>query len=67
VLDEVAADCGQSGASEASVPAPQMDSACCVRNDKSPANVERALRSLETIDPKVRPTPHRRGGLARTI
>ena len=42
-----------------SVPAVQMDSADCVRNYKSLANVERAFRSLKTIDLKVRPIHHR--------
>jgi transposase len=42
-----------------SVPPMQMDSAGCVRNYKSLANVERAFRSLKTIDLKVRPIHHR--------
>lgn len=42
-----------------SVPSIQMDSADCVRNYKSLANVERAFRSLKTIDLKVRPIHHR--------
>ena len=42
-----------------SVPAAQMDAADCVRNYKSLANVERAFRSLKTIDLKVRPIHHR--------
>jgi transposase len=42
-----------------SVPAKQMDAADCVRNYKSLANVERAFRSLKTIDLKVRPIHHR--------
>ena len=42
-----------------SVPAAQMDSAACVRNYKALANVERAFRSLKTIDLKVRPIHHR--------
>jgi transposase len=42
-----------------SVPPTQMDSADCVRNYKSLANVERAFRSLKTIDLKVRPIHHR--------
>ena len=36
-----------------------MDSAQCVRNYKALANVERAFRSLKTIDVKVRPIHHR--------
>ncbi|MGH8555582.1 MAG: IS1634 family transposase [Polaromonas sp.] len=42
-----------------SVSASQMDSAECVRNYKSLANVEQAFRSLKTIDLKVRPIHHR--------
>ena len=42
-----------------SVPATQMDAPACVRNYKSLANVERAFRSLKTIDLKVRPIHHR--------
>jgi transposase len=42
-----------------SVPETQMDAPTCVRNYKSLANVERAFRSLKTIDLKVRPIHHR--------
>jgi len=42
-----------------SVSVAQMDSAQCVRNYKSLANVERAFRSLKTVDLKVRPIHHR--------
>ena len=42
-----------------SVSAAQMDAPACVRNYKSLANVERAFRSLKTIDLKVRPIHHR--------
>jgi transposase len=42
-----------------SVSATQMDAAGCVRNYKALANVERAFRSLKTIDLKVRPIHHR--------
>jgi transposase len=42
-----------------SVPAEQMDAPQCVRNYKALANVERAFRSLKTIDLKVRPIHHR--------
>jgi transposase len=41
-----------------SVSPAQMNSAQCVRNYKSLANVERAFRSLKTIDLKVRPIHH---------
>ncbi len=39
--------------------AAQMDAPDCVRNYKSLANVERAFRSLKTVDLKVRPIHHR--------
>ena len=42
-----------------SVPSTQMDAPQCVRNYKSLARVERAFRSLKTIDLKVRPIHHR--------
>ena len=42
-----------------SVSAAQMDAPDCVRNYKSLANVERAFRSLKTVDLKVRPIHHR--------
>ena len=51
-------------ASTSSAPrcAPSADGrAECVRNYKSLANVERAFRSLKTIDLKVRPIHHRTG------
>src|SRR5207253_1169664 len=42
-----------------SVPASRMDSTQCVRNYKALAQVERAFRSLKSIDLKVRPIHHR--------
>ena len=42
-----------------SIAAERMGSADCVLNYKSLANVERAFRSLKTIDLKVRPIHHR--------
>jgi len=42
-----------------SVPAEQMPAAQCVRHYKGLANVERAFRSMKTIDLKVRPIHHR--------
>jgi transposase len=42
-----------------SVPAAQMDAPQCVRNYKALANVERAFRSIKTVDLKVRPIHHR--------
>jgi transposase len=43
-----------------SVPEDQMDAPSCVRNYKSLAQVERAFRSLKTVDLKVRPIHHRK-------
>jgi hypothetical protein len=43
-----------------SVPEDQMDTPSCVRNYKSLAQVERAFRSLKTVDLKVRPIHHRK-------
>lgn len=42
-----------------SLPAQSMDAADCVRNYKALSNVERAFRSLKTVDLKVRPIHHR--------
>lgn len=42
-----------------SVDAQTMDAPTCVRNYKSLAQVERAFRSLKTVDLKVRPIHHR--------
>ncbi len=42
-----------------SVQASRMEAADCVRNYKALANVERAFRSLKTVDLKVRPIHHR--------
>ena len=42
-----------------SVPTTQMDAPQCVRHYKSLAQVERAFRSLKTVDLKVRPIHHR--------
>lgn len=42
-----------------SVDAKRMHAADCVRNYKALANVERAFRSLKTVDLKVRPIHHR--------
>ncbi len=42
-----------------SVKAARMDAPECVRNYKALANVERAFRSLKTVDLKVRPIHHR--------
>jgi hypothetical protein len=58
--DSIAAEAALDGVYiiRTSVPAAQMDAADCVRNYKALANVERAFRSLKTIDLKVRPIHH---------
>jgi len=43
----------------------QMDAPECVRNYKALANVERAFRSLKTVDLKVRPIHHRKADRVR--
>jgi hypothetical protein len=60
-LDEIAAEAALDGLYiiRTSVPAAQMDAATCVRSYKSLAHVERAFRSIKTIDLKVRPIHHR--------
>ena len=42
-----------------SLPAQRMDAPSCVRSYKALSNVERAFRSLKTVDLKVRPIHHR--------
>lgn len=58
--DSIAAEAALDGVYiiRTSVPATQMDAADCVRNYKALTNVERAFRSLKTIDLKVRPIHH---------
>ena len=60
-LDSITAEAALDGIYiiRTSVSATQMDAPQCVRNYKSLANVERAFRSLKTIDLKVRPIHHR--------
>jgi transposase len=48
-----------------SVAAAEMDAPTCVRNYKSLAQVERAFRSLKTVDLKVRPIHHRKADRVR--
>ena len=48
-----------------SLSATQMDAPDCVRNYKSLAQVERAFRSLKTVDLKVRPIHHRKADRVR--
>ncbi len=49
-----------------SVKAQRMDAATCVRSYKSLAQVERAFRSLKTMDLKVRPIHHHLEGRVRS-
>jgi hypothetical protein len=60
-LQQIAAEAALDGLYiiRTSVPAAQMDAPTCVRNYKSLAQVERAFRSIKTIDLKVRPIHHR--------
>ena len=60
-LESIAAEAALDGIYiiRTSVSAAQMDAPQCVRNYKALANVERAFRSLKTIDLKVRPIHHR--------
>ena len=61
-LGEIAAEAALDGIYiiRTSVSAAQMDAPECVRNYKSLAQVERAFRSLKTVDLKVRPIHHRK-------
>ena len=60
-LDAIAAEAALDGLYiiRTSVDATRMEAADCVRNYKALANVERAFRSLKTVDLKVRPIHHR--------
>ena len=49
-----------------SVPPERLDSASCVRHYKSLSQVERAFRSMKTVDLKVRPIHHRLSDRVRT-
>ncbi|HMO47841.1 MAG TPA: IS1634 family transposase [Rubrivivax sp.] len=66
-LDAIAAEGALDGIYiiRTSVPAAQMDAPSCVRNYKSLAQVERAFRSLKTVDLKVRPIHHRNADRVR--
>jgi transposase len=66
-LDAIAAEAALDGIYiiRASVSAAQMDAPSCVRNYKSLAQVERAFRSLKTVDLKVRPIHHRKAERVR--
>jgi transposase len=61
-LDAIAAEAALDGIYiiRTSLSATQMDAPECVRNYKSLAQVERAFRSLKTVDLKVRPIHHRK-------
>ena len=48
------------------LPPEQMDAPQCVRNYKALANVERAFRSIKTVDLKVRPIHHRLAARVRS-
>jgi transposase len=60
-LDSIAAEAALDGIYiiRTSLRASQMQAPDCVRNYKALANVERAFRSLKTVDLKVRPIHHR--------
>ena len=60
-VDSIAAEAALDGLYiiRTSVSTIRMDAAQCVRNYKALANVERAFRSLKTIDLKIRPIHHR--------
>jgi hypothetical protein len=66
-LDAIAAEAALDGIYiiRTSVPASEMDASSCVRNYKSLAQVERAFRSLKTVDLKVRPIHHRKADRVR--
>ena len=66
-LDTIAAEAALDGIYiiRTSVSAAQMDAPSCVRNYKSLAQVERAFRSLKTVDLKVRPIHHRKADRVR--
>ena len=60
-LDSIAAEAALDGIYiiRTSVPPAQMDAPDCVRNYKALSNVERAFRSLKSVDLKIRPIHHR--------
>jgi len=59
--DSIAAEAALDGiyVIRTSVPASEMDSADCVRHYKSLAHVERAFRTLKSMDLRIRPIHHR--------
>ena len=60
-LDSIAAEAALDGIYiiRTSVPPAQMDAPDCVRNYKALSNVERAFRTLKSVDLKIRPIHHR--------
>ena len=60
-VDSIAAEAALDGfyIIRTSVKAAKMDAAQCVRSYKSLSNVERAFRSLKTVDLQIRPIHHR--------
>ena len=67
LADSIAAEAALDGLYiiRTSVKAQRMDAATCVRTYKSLAQVERAFRSLKTMDLKVRPIHHHLEGRVR--
>ena len=67
-VDNIAAEAALDGLYiiRTSVKAERMDGATCVRTYKSLAQVERAFRSLKTMDLKVRPIHHHLEGRVRS-
>jgi len=65
--DNIAAEAALDGlyVIRTSVPAQRMDAPTCVRTYKSLAQVERAFRSIKTMDLKVRPIHHHLEGRVR--
>ena len=67
IADNIAAEAALDGLYiiRTSVQAQRMDAATCVRTYKSLAQVERAFRSIKTMDLKVRPIHHHLEGRVR--
>ncbi len=60
-IESIATEAAQDGiyVIRTSLPAEQMDGADCVRHYKSLAQVERAFRTLKSVDLRIRPIHHR--------
>lgn len=67
IVEHIAAEAALDGLYiiRTSIKAQRMDAATCVRTYKSLAQVERAFRSLKTVDLKVRPIHHHLEGRVR--